>query len=60
MKTREDAAALAEFAAASFGNDDVATLTGAARKTVTATAALLAAAAVAITVSVAILVRLKV
>ena len=51
---------LAEFAAASFGSDDVAALTGAARKTVTATAALFAAAAVAITVSVAILVRLKV
>lgn len=51
---------MAEFAAASFGSDDVAALTGAARKTVTAIIALLAAAAVAITVSVAILVRLKV
>lgn len=50
----------AEFAAASFGSDDVATLTGAARKTVTAIIALLAAAAIAITVSVAIIVRLKV
>ena len=50
----------AEFAAASMGSDDVAVLTGAARKTVTAMIALLAAAAVAITVSVAILVRLKV
>lgn len=50
----------AEFAASSFGSDGVATLTGAARKTVTAMIALLAAAAVAVTVSVAIIVRLKV
>ena len=50
----------AEFAASAFGSDDVATLTAAARKTVTAMIALLAAAAVAITVSLAILVRLKV
>ena len=50
----------AEFASASLGSDDVAVLTGAARKTVTAMIALLAAAAVAVTVSVAILVRLKV
>ena len=39
--------------------DDVAALTGAARKTVTVIISLLAAAAVAVTVSVAIIVRLR-
>lgn len=50
---------IGEFAAASFGGDDVAALTGAARKTVTVIISLLAAAAVAVTVSVAIIVRLR-
>lgn len=50
---------IADFAAASFGEDGISSLTGAAQKTVTVLIAVLASVAVALTVSVAVIVRLK-
>ena len=50
---------IADFAASSFGADDISSLTGAAQKTVTVLIAVLASVAVALTVSVAVIVRLK-